>query len=244
MNNIYALLNKIQNKVLLVVFPHPDDETMATGGLILAAKRAGFKLIVVSLTKGGAGKIFVHANGYSLKEVREKEFVKAINILVADEYILDDFDDGKLREQKDQVMKRLSNLMIKYKPGLVVTYDPSGLYGHPDHITVSHEIFKHLTGGEVSLLFVAVPPWLKKKLPLRGMKEVVRQMVEPTHILDLGWDFIKKWAAAKAHKSQGLGKSAKMPLWLYMAINHFEYYHQVSIQSKSKYNFKYINYQI
>lgn len=40
----------------MTVFPHPDDETMASGGLLLAAKRLGWKTVVVVLTKGGAGE--------------------------------------------------------------------------------------------------------------------------------------------------------------------------------------------
>lgn len=250
MKDINNLLLNIKNKTLLVIFPHPDDETMATGGLILAAKKAGFKVIVLILTKGGAGKIFIRVNGFSLKEIREIELTRATNILGVDKLVIEDLDDGKLRQQTKQIAYLLNSYMAKYEPGLVVTYDPSGFYGHPDHIILSKEIygkFQILNPElQIKLLFVAVPQLLKDKLPLRGMSQVRENMVEASHVLDLGWGWVKKWLAAKEHRSQGLGKSMKIPMWLFMAINHFEYYHEVSLrnQSKSMYRFKFIDYKI
>lgn len=259
MKDIRNLLNTISNKTLLVVFPHPDDETMAAGGLIMAAKRLDWKVIVVCLTKGGAGKIHIHANGYSLKEIREKELSRATQILGVDEVILTDYDDGKLKNNKKEIARLLHGYIFKHNPGLLVTYDPSGFYGHPDHITLSRELYDKFQilnsnnqinskdsnskqGPNTQLLFVSVSPEFRKTLLLRGMREVRNQMTKPTHRLDLKWNWIKKWLAARAHKSQGLGKSMGMPLWLYMAKNHFEYYHLVN--KKDKYKFIFSGYQI
>jgi LmbE family N-acetylglucosaminyl deacetylase len=248
MKDINNFLLNIKNKTLLVIFPHPDDETMATGGLILAAKKAGYKVVVLILTKGGAGKIFIRVNGFSLKEIREIELTRAVNILGVDKLLIEDLDDGKLRQQTKQIAILLNSYIAKYEPGLVVTYDPSGFYGHPDHIILSKVLYGKLKilnpELQIQLLFVAVPQLFKNKLPLRGMREVEENMVEATHVLDLGWGWVKKWLAAKEHKSQGLGKSMKVPMWLFMAINHFEYYHVVSLEDQFKYKFKFIDYQI
>lgn len=248
MDDINHLLLKIKNKTLLVVFPHPDDETMATGGLIMAAKAVGWKVVVVCLTKGGAGRIFIRASGRTLKEIREKELARACRMLGVDEVVVEDMNDGRLRVESKKMAKWLNGQMVKYQPGLVVTYDPSGFYGHPDHIALSKVLLSEIKNqksnikDEAKLLFVAVPPILKEKLPLRGMVEVKKQMVEATHELDLGWNWLRKWRAAKVHASQGLGKGMKFPLWLYLAKFHYEYYHLVN--PRNKYWFKYIDYRL
>lgn len=40
MIDLKSYLHQINNKTLVTVFPHPDDETLPTGGLLLEAKRA------------------------------------------------------------------------------------------------------------------------------------------------------------------------------------------------------------
>jgi len=93
---------------------------------------------------------------------------------------------------------------------------------------------------------MAVPQIFKDRWTITGMDQVKAQMAAPTHRLDLGRNWIKKWRAVRAHQSQRLGKGLKLPLWLFLAINHFEWYHVVSDppEAGQKYKFKYSNYQI
>jgi hypothetical protein len=136
--------------------------------------------------------------------------------------------------------KNVANRIRKfYRREAIVVYPPIEIINNPPS---SPPLNLRGGRGRFNLMFVSVPTYYKDKLLIRGMAEVKDQMVEPTHILNLGWDWIRKWKAAKAHKSQGLGKSAKMPLALFMAINHFEYYHLVS--KENKYKFKMSGYQI
>lgn len=41
---------------LLVVVPHPDDESFGAGGALLLAKEAGLKTGVLTLTRGKPGE--------------------------------------------------------------------------------------------------------------------------------------------------------------------------------------------
>ncbi|MFX5108402.1 PIG-L family deacetylase, partial [Acinetobacter baumannii] len=41
---------------LLVVVPHPDDESFGAGGALLLAKRAGLRTGILTLTRGEAGR--------------------------------------------------------------------------------------------------------------------------------------------------------------------------------------------
>lgn len=247
MKDLSTIFEGKANKVLVTVFPHPDDETMMTGGVIMKAKSLGYKTIIISLTAGGAGKIHVNAKGKSLKEVRRAELAKAARVLKADQIIVGDFEDGRLRQTQTKWKKWVKEKIELIKPGIVITYDPSGFYGHPDHIALSKyllDIFRE--SSNFQLIWVAVPDEFKNSGVLRGMTEVVKYMQEPTHILDLGWGWYTKWRAACAHKSQSPGKDIPVPLWLFMAVKHYEWYHVLSRNSvkNSEYRFGYIDYEL
>ncbi len=63
---------------IVVLAPHPDDESIGPGGTLLQASRAGADISVVFLTSGGAGN----------EERREQEARKACNRLPADPVFL------------------------------------------------------------------------------------------------------------------------------------------------------------
>jgi LmbE family N-acetylglucosaminyl deacetylase len=221
-------------KILMTVFPHPDDETMAAGGLLLIAKKLGWKTVVVTLTRGEAGKLFVNTNGYSASEVRERELKNAIKILGADKLILGDFPDGKLRRTKIEWKSWLKKIIKEKKPGIVVTYDHTGFTGHPDHIVLSVELTSLIKKLKVkpALFWTAREGRLKKMVN----PKVAAFAAKPTHILDVGWSWYRKWLASRAHRSQKLGKS---PLWLLLAfaLYHYEWYHKVDLTEEHKYKF-------
>ena len=76
---------------LLILAPHPDDETLATGGLILAARQAGIQVRVVLATNGDGSRstalAYLHAvqpNGQDYLQMgdqRQQESLAALKIL-------------------------------------------------------------------------------------------------------------------------------------------------------------------
>src|SRR5690606_14834579 len=69
---------------LVVVSPHPDDETLACGGLMRAATRAGLELLVLAVTDGEA----CYPDGQQwtadrLRRVRPQELEDALDTLGA-----------------------------------------------------------------------------------------------------------------------------------------------------------------
>lgn len=203
MKNFEDILSASRVKRLMVVFPHPDDESMATGGLLLKAKENGWETIVVTLTQGGAGKIHVEGLGGSLKEIRSQELTRAAKILKVDTLVLADFADGRLRQEVAKWKPWLTKIIRKYKPSLVVTYDPSGITGHPDHIILSVHLFKILCrlSPKIALYWVTLPDSLAKRFANR---KTLEYSVKPTHVLNLKSDWLKKYFAARAHRSQKL----------------------------------------
>ena len=138
------------------VHAHPDDE--ASGGGILAAYAdQGIRTIVVTCTNGefgdAPGGIKPGQPGHdpeAVARLRLAELDESIRILkVSDLETLGYHDSGMPDwEYKDRpdafwnvpvadVADRISGLIVKYRPQVLVTYDDQGAYQHPDHVHAS-----------------------------------------------------------------------------------------------------------
>ena len=240
MKDFKSELNKIKGKTLMVIFPHPDDESMMTGGLLSTAHKLGIRTVVVTMTKGGAGKIHIHPKGKSTTEVRYFELKKACERLCVSKLYVSDFPDGNLVGEKSKWSMWLMETIKNEKPKLIVTYDTSGLTGHPDHIILSKEVLSIAHERNLNLYWVSLSEKLKKWFV---PKEVEGNICEPTHVLDFGNLWIKKWLAVKSHKSQRYAQvRITFPLFLYLSIYHFEWYHKVDF--KRIYKVKYMDFKI
>jgi LmbE family N-acetylglucosaminyl deacetylase len=240
MESIDKLLNKIEKKRLLIVFPHPDDETVMTSGLILRAKRLGWKIIVVCLTKGEGGRIHIHPKGRSLAEIRTAELNNALKILKVDEVRLFDYGDGRLRLTRGWKQK-LPVVLNAADPGLVVSYDMSGVSGHPDHVILAAEIFNLMKKKKkVLLLWPAFVGEMKSQFI---NKEVADNACEAEWELKLNLiESLNKWRALRCHNSQKLGKHKMFFRWLFLRkMSKVEYFGQADFGQK--YSHKYVEFK-
>lgn len=235
MESVETLLNEVSNKKLLAVFAHPDDETMAAGGLLLAAKNSGFNTTVLILTKGGAGQLHIHPKGKTTKQVRTIELEKATKILKVDRLILEDFDDGKLNEQKDSWSRKVIEVIDKVSPGIIVTFDHSGWTGHPDHIISSVEV-KNIVSkyNDIILLWPVIDPDGKK-----WMNNEVRDIMPKANLkLNLSNPTrLKLYLAACSYKSQRFSDKKLMPILRIILGWREEWYHKVDLSKSYKHKF-------
>lgn len=136
----------MQQRRLLVVTAHPDDEVLGFGGLIHRCARAGVPVTLVCATRGEVGEIAnpALATPETLGAVREAELRAACAILgVADVRFLGFRDSGVAgaptnahseafcAAPADLVVPRLVAILTEIRPSLVLTWDPAE--GHPDH---------------------------------------------------------------------------------------------------------------
>ena len=138
---------------VLAVFAHPDDEGFGPGGTLamLAARGAGLTLICS--TNGDVGEISdpALATPENLAQVRQEELRAAMAVTgVQDVRFLGYRDSGMegtsdnghpsslYQAPAEQVVSPLVDIIQEVRPDMVVTHDPSGGYGHPDHVTVYH----------------------------------------------------------------------------------------------------------
>jgi LmbE family N-acetylglucosaminyl deacetylase len=144
-------------KKLLGIYAHPDDEgTM--GGALLQYSTLGVETGLVYATRGEVGEIAdpALATPENLGQVREGEMRAAAEVLgVPHLWFLDYRDSGMAGtpENEDQrafvragaaeVVGKLVAIIRQFRPQVIVTFDESGAYGHPDHIA----IYRHTTSA-------------------------------------------------------------------------------------------------
>jgi LmbE family N-acetylglucosaminyl deacetylase len=244
MRNLNAILKNWKgNKTLMVIFPHPDDETMASGGLITMAKKYGWRVIAVVLTAGEAGKSSVSLLNTTLSEIRKKELAKAVKILKIDQLITNNFGDGRLKGKEEEYIPWISAQIKRFNPQIIVTFDHSGFSGHPDHISLSlvvKEVIRILPKDSRPWLLW---PTMKRKMAQKFVRpDVLPYLSEADYQLNLGFRWFYKWLASKAHKSQSLGKNRLIPYWLFMFFYPYEWYHKPIVDNE--YPHKYVPFDI
>lgn len=139
-------------RTLLVALAHPDDETFGSGGLMARAVDEGHRVVIVCATRGEAGEIAdpALATPATLGAVRERELRDAARALgVTDVRFLGFRDSGMagtpenghgdalMNAPADEVVGRLVREIRDVRPDVLVTFEPGGIYGHPDHMAIS-----------------------------------------------------------------------------------------------------------
>lgn len=126
---------------LMCVFAHPDDETLGTGGVLAKYAAEGVETYLVTATRGQQGW-FGAAEDYpgpqALGEIRERELREAARTLGIQEVHLLDYMDGELDQaDPNEITAKIVPHLRQIQPDVVITFDPFGAYGHPDHIAIS-----------------------------------------------------------------------------------------------------------
>jgi LmbE family N-acetylglucosaminyl deacetylase len=139
---------------LMAVHAHPDDEASGTGGVLARYAAEGLRTVLVTCTDGrcgdGPGGVKPGGPGHDPEAVaaaRQAELEASCAILgVTDLELLGYPDSGMAGWSTNDVpgsfwttpvedaASRLVELIERYRPDVVVTYDPNGFYGHPDHV--------------------------------------------------------------------------------------------------------------
>ncbi len=128
-------------RTILIVFAHPDDESIACGGTLARLADAGARLVLLCASRGERGGVSDPAlvAHDTLATVRSRELQEAARVLGIGEVIICDHPDGDLRwADVPQFHVEIVLAIQRYKPDAVITFGDDGLYWHLDHIGV-HE---------------------------------------------------------------------------------------------------------
>jgi selenocysteine lyase/cysteine desulfurase/LmbE family N-acetylglucosaminyl deacetylase len=125
---------------LLGVFAHPDDETFCAGGTLARYAAEGADVRVLCASRGEAGQIrdAAAATRRTLGQVRSMELELACKHLGLLSPVVLDYPDGRLSDlDPSELRARCVREIREFRPHVLVTFDPLGSSGHPDHIAVS-----------------------------------------------------------------------------------------------------------
>ena len=139
---------------LLLVHAHPDDECVATGGVMLRAHQDGHRVVLVTATRGEEGEIHNMDEATTrprLAEVRTDELRRSCEILGVDRLEFLGYRDSGMAGTSSnedprsfhmaplaEAAEKLAVILREERPDVVVTYTSDGTYGHPDHVKAHH----------------------------------------------------------------------------------------------------------
>ncbi|MFH0519721.1 N-acetyl-1-D-myo-inositol-2-amino-2-deoxy-alpha-D-glucopyranoside deacetylase [Streptomyces sp. M41] len=148
-------MTELPARRLLLVHAHPDDESINNGATMAKYAAEGARVTLVTCTLGEHGEVIPpelrHLTGTELGEHRLAELTAAMRELGVEDFrllggkgryedsgmmgIADNDDPASLwQADVDEAARALVEVILEVRPQVLVTYDPDGGYGHPDHI--------------------------------------------------------------------------------------------------------------
>ncbi len=143
---------------LVVVAPHPDDETLGAGGLIHSCRQAGREVVVVAVTDGEAADPEADDRARrTLGQRRRAEQRKAVRRLGVEETRLHrlSFGDGELATSVNDVAARLTPL-LDARSTVAVTLSGDG---HPDHAATAKAAHRAAAAAGCACLEYPIWAW-------------------------------------------------------------------------------------
>jgi LmbE family N-acetylglucosaminyl deacetylase len=135
-------------RTLVFVHAHPDDEALLTAGTMARATAEGNRVILIVATDGAAG-LTSTAFADDLADVRSAELetsaealgvARTVSLGYADSGLHAENADGFAHVGRFTIARRIASVCDEEGADVLVGYDPSGGYGHPDHLQVHRAV--------------------------------------------------------------------------------------------------------
>ncbi len=227
------------SRTLVAFHAHPDDEALLTAGTMARAVAEGHRVVLVLATDGGAGLAAAHlGEGDGLGALRLEEARASADALgVHRVEWLGYADSGSGREPEpdlpgvtrfcraplEEAAERLAAVLRTERADVLLSYDPSGGYGHRDHVRV-HEVGVRAAriAGTARVLEATIPrDTIARAVRLLGrvyrfpaefdpttFERAYTARADITHRIDVRRYAGAKRAAMRAHASQSTGGGA------------------------------------
>ena len=124
---------------LMAIYAHPDDEAFGTGGTLTKYAREGVEVHLVTATLGEVGRIANPAVNVDrpLGAWREQELRCACECYgIAGLHLLGYIDGQTTVVPQSGAVYKIVTLLRRFKPQVVISFGPEGIYGHYDHLAV------------------------------------------------------------------------------------------------------------
>jgi LmbE family N-acetylglucosaminyl deacetylase len=199
----------IKKPTLLAIFAHPDDEAFSSGGTLAYYATSGYRVALICATRGEAGEIAdpALATKENLGEVREAELRCSTKSMGFEEvYLLDYCDSGMvgtgmnqdntayINASDEEVIGKLVKIIREVRPDVILTFEPYGIYGHPDHIAIhKHTVEAFHAAADRSRFPAKGNVWQTRRLfysaiPITFFDKMATLLNEPDSFMDFkGW---------------------------------------------------------
>lgn len=203
---------------VLAVCAHPDDESCGLGAVLALAASLGKHVSLLTCTRGEAGITPTwRGSREQLAVRREGELGRATEILGVHRRVVLEYPDGLLAQADPEALDRdYLQIMHRWRPDVVLAYDPTGVTCHPDHVAVGEAVLRvwSRTPNPPALLFWTIPDEVAAAMQDalaecyagRPATELIRVDVGPFRER-------QRWAVA-AHTSQSCDLSSQFSLRL------------------------------
>lgn len=152
---------------LVFVHAHPDDEALLTAGTMARAAAEGNRVVLVVATDGAAGLtsaafqdgLAEHRRAEVEESARHLGVARVVHLGYADSGIDGTAANGFASAPMEDVVDRIAGVLAEEGADVVVGYDPSGGYGHPDHVRVHAAVRAAAarSGGRLRLFEATLP---------------------------------------------------------------------------------------
>jgi LmbE family N-acetylglucosaminyl deacetylase len=199
-------IEKWKGKTVLVVTPHPDDETFSSGGLLSMLAANGNNVQIVIYTTDNAGSNDPTMTKERLAQIRRREEEDACAILgiPKDHITWLGHDDGMLEYvDRRELTRQVAREIRRHRPDAVLSIDPGAPYEQ------WHKS-DHRSGAVITADAMRAAAWRLyfPELEREGFKQHRVPVVffffsnQPNYTVDIADVLQKKAKAAAAHTSQ------------------------------------------
>lgn len=199
-----SVLGITNNSRVLFCMPHPDDEAVFASGLISRLIKENIPTKLIIFTKGEAStKRYGILPTDNLAKIRTRETKTAAKILGIKKLRILSLKDGGLKSSGSIVAKILNQETTTFNPTAVVTLEPDGIYGHPDHIALSQFCRAFTQKNKITLIYTTVTPDFTMPSAVHMAEKDIIEPIAPDFIFPLSLrEMITKFRAISAHSTQ------------------------------------------
>ncbi len=192
----------------VILAPHPDDETLGSGGVIVRKLAAGSAVTVVMVTDGRHSHASRVIGPDALAALRRDELCEATRRLGLPDSSLRwaDIEDGKVAHSEDRLSAVIQDVLAELRPDEL--YATSAAEPHPDHAAVGRAA-RRAAGAVGGVTLLEYPIWLWGTWPLQSGNRIGSLLEAAGHLLADRAVFVRiddvataKLHALDAHQTQ------------------------------------------
>jgi LmbE family N-acetylglucosaminyl deacetylase len=192
------MFSKQNNKKVLIVASHPDDEVLGCGGTIAKLIKKKYKIFVYFSHEGSSSRFSNYNNSKSLSEIKKRNNMAIKCSKFLGHKIVGFENNPNLRNENFSILdnvKKITKIIDRIKPDIIITH-------HPDDINEDHQLSFKIVSNATR------PPakHLVKEIYLMEIPSTtdwtLRSSFKPNIFVDVSLQIKKKIDAMKLYKSE------------------------------------------